>query len=231
MTDTGISCLDTSSEGRRGLFYTAQDRSVWEPRIRAVQDRTFARDGVTVEDHDREAAFHRAAARVDAWLTPLDRQEKKSPGRISERHLTRIAAHWARTTSGYRPGWTYIPNAVFVTASLALTVAVTWHLGWVMQLFVTDLPPREQQIDGDAVLLRVLTYGGAVVSSFSLLMALVVVTAVVIAVIAFFRSRDRVAANRRVLLAGICASMSMLLTLSSLLVLAVAVESIDWIQP
>lgn len=174
MTNTEVLKTDSPSEGRRGLVYRAGDRWAWEPQIRAVQERTFAADGVPVEHHERQVAFHRAASEVDEFMAEDERRVAKgSPwaAGIPEHAIMTIALREARRVSGYRPRWFYITAATFTAVAVALTVFLLVKPTWVVQrivedMFLLDLPPGSKQLD-------VVNYGmwGVVLFGIAMLMA------------------------------------------------------------
>lgn len=153
------------ADGRRGLFYSPGDEWAWEQQIRDVQDRTFADDGVPVEHHDRQAAFHRAAGRIAHVLADRERRKprasKDEPGHVyvAEASVIRRARESARWVSGYVSPWVYAVGAVLAAASLAVAVILmAWperFLNWML----TGAPPREQWIEGGAVADRVASNG------------------------------------------------------------------------
>lgn len=165
MTNTELLKPFSLPEGRRGLLYSPGDEWAWEQQIRDVQDRTFTADGVPVEHHDRQAAFHRAASRIAQLLAEQERRKprayKDEPGHvhIAEAAVIRMSRQSARWVSGYASPWVYAMFAVIAAISLAVTVALmTWperFLNWML----ADAPPREEWIEGGAVADRVASNG------------------------------------------------------------------------
>jgi hypothetical protein len=212
------------------LSYSAADRSTWEPQIRTVQDATFAADGIVVEHHDREAAFHRAMSIVGKELAASARYTSGEP-LISERRVIAIAVRTARTRSGARSRWFYLGAAAAVAAAVALTATVVWRLNWILNWVVIERPPREQQVQGGAVLERVVSYGGWAVGLVSALMTALVLLDVALAVASYYSRRDRLTVNGYVAAARGKAVGSLLVTAGALFVLAVAIGSIEWVGP
>ena len=216
--------------GTSGLSYSASDRETWEPQIRAVQDATFAADGIAVEHHDREAAFHRAMSIVGKELAAGARYTSGEP-LISERRVITIAVHTARTISGARSRWVYLGAAAAVAVAAALTATVVWRLNWILNWLVIDLPPREQQVQGGAVIERVVSYGGWAVGLVSVFMTGLALIDAALAVGLFYARRDRERINDRVVSTLTKAAGSLLATGVALFVLSVAIGSIEWVQP
>lgn len=212
------------------LSYSAADRATWEPQIRTVQDTTFAADGIVVDHHDREAAFHRAMSIVGKELAADARYTSGEP-LISERRVVTVAVRTARTRSGARSRWFYLGTAAAVAAAAALTATAVWRLNWILNSAVIELPPREQQVQGGAVLERVVSYGGWAVGLVSTLMTAMVLLDAALAVASYYARRDRLTVNDYVTAALRKASWSLLATLGALFVLAVAAGSIEWVQP
>ena len=212
------------------LSYSAADRATWEPQIRTVQAATFAADGIVVDHHDREAAFHRAMSIVGKELAATARYASGEP-LISERRVITIAVRTARTRSGARSRWFYLGAAAAVAAAVALTATVVWRLNWILNWVVIDLPPREQQVQGGAVLERVVSYGGWAVGFFSTLMTAMVLLEVALAVASYYSRRDRLTGNSYVAAARGKALWSLFATSGALFVLAVAIGSIEWVGP
>ena len=213
------------------LFYSAADRATWEPQIRAVQDTTFAADGIVVDHHDREAAFHRAMSIVGKELAADARYTSGEP-LISERGVITIAVRTARAISGARSRWVYLAAAAGVTSAAALTTTVVWRLNWILNWLVVDLlPPREQQLQGGEVLEHVVSYGGWAVGLVSVFMTGLALIDVALAVYRFYARLDRPAVNDCVVSALMKAGGSLLATGVALFVLAVAIGSIEWARP
>lgn len=165
MTNTELQKPFSHPEGRRGLLYFPGDEWAWEQQIRDVQDRTFAVDGYPVESHDRQVAFHRAAARVERSLADQERRNLRAfkgiPGRvdITETSVIRTARQQARFISGYRRPWTYAVGAVIAALSLtAATVVMFWPRTFLNWLLV-ELPPREEWTVDGALVDRVASVG------------------------------------------------------------------------
>ena len=216
--------------GTSGLAYSAADRATWEPQIRAVQEDTFAAGGIAVEHHDREAAFHRAMSIVGKELAANARCTPGEP-LISERRVITIAVRTARTVSGARSRWFYLGAAAAVAAASALTATVGWRLNWILNSWVVELPPREQQVQGGAVFERVASYGGWAVGVVSVLMTAFALYDGARAVGLFYARRDRERVNARVISALTAAGGSLVATSSALFVLWVAISSIEWVRP
>lgn len=230
MSETAVQHPQSSNGTKRRLLYSAADRSTWEPQIRTVQDATFTDDGITVEHHDREAAFHRAMSIVGKELAANTRYTSGEP-LISERRVITIAVRTARTRSGARSRWFYVGAAAAVAAAAALTATVVWRLNWILNWVVIELPTREQQVQGGAVLERVVSYGGWAVGFASALMTAFALLDAALAVASYYARRDRLTVNDYVTAARGKAVGSLLATAVALFVLAIAIGSIEWVQP
>lgn len=165
MTDTELQKPISLPEGRRGLLYSPGDEWAWEQQIRDVQDRTFAADGVRVEYHDRQAAFHRAAGRVERFFAMQDRrrsrvgQDNSLRVAIDETSVISAARQSARWVSGYFSPWVYAVGAGIAAVSLVVTAALLMWPERFLNWMLTGAPPRDQWIDGGAVADRVASNG------------------------------------------------------------------------
>ncbi|MFM9262234.1 hypothetical protein ACKAMS_26700 [Rhodococcus sp. 5A-K4] len=165
MTNTELQKPISLPEGRRGLLYSPGDEWAWEQQIRDVQEYTFAADGVPVEHHDRQAAFHRAASRITQAFVNQERRKprafKDEPGHVhvAEAAVIRMSRQSARWVSGYVSPWVYAAGAVVAAASLAVAaILMAWPERF-LNLMLADAPPRDQWIEGGAVADRVASNG------------------------------------------------------------------------
>ena len=238
MTNTEVPKTDSPREGRRGLVYCVGDRWAWEPQIRAIQEWTFAADGVPVEHHERQVAFHRAVTEVDDFIAEAERRASKGSSTstgVYESAVISTAVREARRVSGYKSRWFYIAAAISIAATAALTALLLVTPNWFVQrvlvdLLLLDLPPRLEHLGGEG-LDRVLNYGMWGVTCLGVFMLMLPLFDIVLLAYEFCTRRRLHKINELVLSAAVGSARAYFVCALSLSVLVIVVIAAQWPIP
>lgn len=168
-----------ASERTPITYYTAAQESLWEPRVRSVQQRMWTQHDVEVTGYEQGKAFNAACANIDLAL------RRNSAGRIPEAQVDRLARMSART---YSPR---ISADEWIGAVLALVLTIVSVVGAVTFLNLPTDPAAWGENADSALVSTVVRMGdnAALIGGILAAVVLAAATATAVAIARLDRGR------------------------------------------